>query len=413
MLVGRHCHPNSLVRQLPEHAKSFLVPVSVKREAWPGKFLGQTEGWLLPRDKSRCDQPLSQSNETVDELLYLFACQVEWKERADTGAAWELISAARDSRGDIRAHARNLLERSTEVEPAEAEPSEVEPVQATPVKLPQVKLSRMIAFQVKLQRGKPPASGKIIPSQEIAKVAAKEASLKTPYNLEIIESCTGCKASKAGFFCRFSTSVLRSLNAVGHHTIMPSAAVLFVEGQTPRGVYVICSGVVKLSTSSKEGKVLILKQAVAGEVLGLSAAISGTNYEMTAETACPCQLNFVSRQDFITLLQNHSEAGVHAATALSREFQGAYRDIHDLLLARSSSGKLARLLLSCAPRVVEQAEEKPLRPVMTHEEMAQRIGSSRETVTRLLSVLKKRKLIRPAGSSLVIRNRTGLEALTL
>ena len=158
---------------------------------------------------------------------------------------------------------------------------------------------------------------------------------------------------------------------------------------------------------------LILKQAVAGEVLGLSAAISGTSYEMTAETASACQLNFISRQDLMTLLQNESEAGVHAALWLSREFQGAYRDIHDLVLARSSSGKLARLLLSCAPRGVQESQELHLRSAMTHEEMAQRIGSSRETVTRLLSELKKKRLIRLEGATLVIRNRTGLEALAL
>ena len=174
--------------------------------------------------------------------------------------------------------------------------------------------------------------------------------MRTPYGLEIIESCMGCKASREDFFCRFSSAVLRSLDEVSHHSVMPGGALLFVEGQTPRGVFILCSGKVKLSTTSKEGKVLILKQAEAGEVLGLSAAISGTNYEMTAETAMPCQLNFIGRQDFMALLQNESEVGVHSALWLSREFQGAYRDIHDLVLARSSSGKLARLLLSsCAP----------------------------------------------------------------
>jgi CRP/FNR family transcriptional regulator len=192
---------------------------------------------------------------------------------------------------------------------------------------------------------------------------------------------------------------------------MPSGALLFVEGQTPRGVYVLCSGKVKLSTTSKEGKVLILKQAEAGEVLGLSAAISGTNYEMSAETASPCQLDFIGRQDLMTLLQNESELGVHAAQSLSREFQGAYRDIHDLVLARSSSGKLARLLLSCAPQ--GNLDEQRLRSAMTHEEMAQRIGSSRETVTRLLSHLKKKRLIRLDGATLIIRDRIGLEALAV
>ena len=48
---------------------------------------------------------------------------------------------------------------------------------------------------------------------------------------------------------------------------------------------------------------------------------------------------------------------------------------------------------------------------MTHEEMAQRIGASRETVTRLLSNLRKKQLIRLDGPALVIRDRSGLEAL--
>jgi CRP/FNR family transcriptional regulator len=240
-----------------------------------------------------------------------------------------------------------------------------------------------------------------------------EAKMRTPYGLEIIESCMGCKASQEGFFCRLSPNVLRSLDVISHHSVLPKGAVLFVEGQTPRGIFVLCSGRVTLSTTSKEGKVLILKQAGAGQVLGLSAAISGTNYEMTVETDMPCQVNYISRQDFIVLLQKESEMGMRAALWLSREFQGAYRDIHDLVLARSSSGKLARLLLSRAPRGIEPSEEIPLSSAMTHEEMAQRIGSSRETVTRLLSELKKKRLIRLDGATLIIRDRGRLEALAI
>ena len=114
----------------------------------------------------------------------------------------------------------------------------------------------------------------------------------------------------------------------------------------------------------------------------------------------------------MALLESESQAGMHAALWLSREFQGAYRDIHDLVLARSSAGKLARLLLSWTP-IREQFEppEIRVRASLTHEEMAQMIGSSRETVTRLLSDLKKKELIRLDGSTLVIRNRTALEAL--
>jgi CRP/FNR family transcriptional regulator len=103
--------------------------------------------------------------------------------------------------------------------------------------------------------------------------------------------------------------------------------------------------------------------------------------------------------------------GAAVGAALSREFQSAYRDIHDLILARSSAGKLAKLLLSWTPPAATGMKEIRVRSGLTHEEMAQMIGASRETVTRLLSDLKKKQLIRLEGSTLVIRNRTALEAL--
>jgi CRP/FNR family transcriptional regulator, cyclic AMP receptor protein len=176
---------------------------------------------------------------------------------------------------------------------------------------------------------------------------------------------------------------------------------------------VLCSGKVKLSTTSRDGKVLILKVAEAGEVLGLSATISGTCYELTAETAGPCHVNFVERDALLRLMERSGEMGVHASQALSKEFQSVYRDIHELVLARSSAGKLARLLLSWTTARERETgvSEVRVRASLTHEEMAQMIGSSRETVTRLLSDLKKKEFIRLEGSTLVIRNRTALEAL--
>ena len=134
---------------------------------------------------------------------------------------------------------------------------------------------------------------------------------------------------------------------------------------------------------------------------------------MTAETATPCQLNFVDRRNLLRLIDNHSEVGKQAALFVSRDFQSAYRDIHELILARSSTGKLARLLLSSSPDPDPNVIEVRLRSPMTHEEMAHRIGASRETVTRLLSDLKRKQLIRLDGATLVIRNRMALEALAV
>ncbi len=237
--------------------------------------------------------------------------------------------------------------------------------------------------------------------------------MNTPYGLDIIENCVTCKLRRDKWFCGLSPDVLKSFSAASHLSTYPGAAILFVEGQTPRGIQVLCSGKVKLSTTSRDGKVLILKMAEPGEALGLSAVISGTPYEVTAETVGPCQVNFIDRPAVMKLLDKYGELGLHSAQALSREFQSAYRDIHELVLARSSAGKLARLLLSWSGghEMDIAGREIRIRSSMTHEEIAQMIGSSRETVTRLLSELKKKELIRLEGSTLVIRNRTALEAL--
>jgi CRP/FNR family cyclic AMP-dependent transcriptional regulator len=237
--------------------------------------------------------------------------------------------------------------------------------------------------------------------------------MNTPYGLDISENCVSCKLRKGNWFCSLSSEALQPFNAVSHLTTYPSGAILFLEGQIPRGAFVLCSGRVKLSTTSRDGKVLIVKTAEAGEVLGLSAVISGTFYAVTAETERPCQVNFIQRDAFLRLVEEYGELGLHSAQALSTEFQTTYRGIHDLVLARSCSGKLAKLLLSWTPSREEDALDGEIRihNGVTHEGMAQMIGASRETVTRLLSDLKKRELIRREGSTLVIRNRTALEAM--
>ena len=246
-----------------------------------------------------------------------------------------------------------------------------------------------------------------------AQTFTQAVTMNTPYGLEIIESCHTCKLRRDKWFCSLSPEALKSFSAASHLCTYPGGAVLFVEGQVPRGAFVLCSGRVKLSTTSREGKVLILKMAEPGDALGLSAVVSGTAYELRAETLGPCQVNFVEREALMKLLEKHVEVGLHTAQALSKEFQSAYRDIHELVLARSSAGKLARLLLSWSGHheLAGESREIRIRSSLTHEEMAQMIGSSRETVTRLLSELKKKELIRLEGSTLVIRNRTALEAL--
>jgi CRP/FNR family transcriptional regulator, cyclic AMP receptor protein len=145
--------------------------------------------------------------------------------------------------------------------------------------------------------------------------------MNTPYGLESIENCVTCKLRRDKWFCGLSPDVLKSFSAASHLSTYPGGAILFVEGQTPRGVLVLCLGQVKLATTSRDGKVLILKMAEPGEALGLSAVISRTPYELTAETTGPCQVNFIDREALMKLLDKYGERGLHSAQALRREFR--------------------------------------------------------------------------------------------
>lgn len=325
--------------------------------------------------------------------IFLFHCSLLWHRNSDPTAGWELVRALKSADRSTRTLAATLLSKTENSH------------------LPTSKLFRLRTRSMKEMSQRPPRTGCTAGADRPSEVKF----MKTPYGLEIVENCVTCKLRKDNWLCGLSTDVLKNFSAVTRPSTYPDGALLFVEGQAPRGAFMLCSGRVKLSTTSRDGKVLILKVATPGEVLGLSAVISGTAYELTAETAGPCQVNYVERESLLRMMAKSGELGLRSAQAVSQEFQSVYRDIHDLVLARSSAGKLARLLLSWTrSRDVDNgSNEIRIRSSLTHEEMAQMIGASRETVTRLLSDLKRKEVVRLEGSVLVIRNRNALEAMAV
>ena len=234
----------------------------------------------------------------------------------------------------------------------------------------------------------------------------------SPYGLDIIESCLTCKMRADRIFCDLPTSSLQVFESLKYAAAYPKGAVLFVEGQAPRGIFVLCKGRVKLSICSSDGKTLILKIAEPGEVLGLSATVSGKAYELTAETIDPCQVNFVKREEFLHFVKEHSEACFKVAEQLSEKYNAACREVRALGLSHSAEEKLAKLLLEWTSKNGDALKQEPrLTLALTHEEIAQMIGTSRETVTRLFADLRKRQILATKGSTVVIRNKSALRLL--
>ena len=171
-------------------------------------------------------------------------------------------------------------------------------------------------------------------------------------------------------------------------------------------------GAGKALLCSSDGKTLILKIAEAGEVMGLSSGLSGTPYLLTAETLDPCQISFVSRDDFVQFMKEHSDACLRVAEELSNKYRSACRELRSHGLSHSAAGRLAKLLLDWSTKNGESSNPEPRVALgLTHEEIAQMIGTSRETVTRLMAKMKERQIVQFDGSTLVIRDRDVLTAL--
>lgn len=233
--------------------------------------------------------------------------------------------------------------------------------------------------------------------------------MRGPYGFEMSENCQTCKLKKPSFFCQLTPHATKDFDALKSTSAYPEGAILFLEQQDPRGIFVLCEGEVKLTISSSEGKTLILRIAKPGEVLGLMAALSGKSYEVTAETLRPSQIAFIRRDDFLRFVARDPEASQGIVRQLSSNYHGACEQLRTVGLSASAPEKLARLLLDWSAGAEETKLGAQITMRLTHEEIAEFIGSTRETVTRTLSDFKSRHLVMLKGSTLLIPNRAALE----
>lgn len=229
---------------------------------------------------------------------------------------------------------------------------------------------------------------------------------------EFFSSCLTCKSREAGFFCDLDTPALATLDGLAFMNIYPKGTILFSAGEAVRGVFLICRGRVKLTVSSSNHRTVISAIARAGDILGLSSIFTGSAYKSTAETIERTQANFFRLDDLATFVLQHHEVCMKAALILSRECEGFCDHVRTLGLAHSAGEKLASLLLTWATEQAESSEAAdPIRVPMTQEEISQLIGTSRETVTRCMKVLREKAIIDVHGSALTILDKPALEAI--
>jgi len=190
------------------------------------------------------------------------------------------------------------------------------------------------------------------------------------------EDCVNCEHRHLRMFCNLTPEALRDYDGIGIMMSHARGAKLFTEGDPARNVFVVCFGQVKISSTSRDGKTMILKIAGPGDVMGLSAVLANVPHEVTAEAIEPCH------------------------------------DAKRLALSGSAAGRLARLLLDWGHSVANGKPEIRFTMALTHEEIANMAGTSRETVTRLLNQFRRDQWITIKGASMTIVRPDQLEKLT-
>jgi CRP/FNR family transcriptional regulator, cyclic AMP receptor protein len=232
-----------------------------------------------------------------------------------------------------------------------------------------------------------------------------------PYGLEILDDCVSCPVKKMRPFCNLPLPATQRLNGIKSTAVYSKGTMLFMEGQQPRGVFVLCMGKAKLSTSSREGKTIITKITEAGDIMGLNATISNVPYEVTAEMMEPGQANFIPRDPLILMMKEFPEVALRIAEQLSRNYFAAHEEIRTLGLATSPSEKFAKLLLQWSIKSTPDNGSSKIKLTLTQAEIAEVIGTTRETVARLFADFKKKQLLQIQGATLVIHNRFALEQM--
>ena len=220
-----------------------------------------------------------------------------------------------------------------------------------------------------------------------------------------------CPFGANGIFRGLSSDAEKRLSTTISRAIYPKGTILFAEGQHPQGLTIVCCGRTKVYTSTSDSSAMIVRTSEPCELLGLAATISGKPYECTAQLLERAEVRVIPRDDFLMCLNSIVEVAVRVAGALSESYHVVFAELKKMGPPLSARTRLARLLLDWSSNVSSGKGEIELHTKLTHEEIAELIGSSRETVTRLFAAFKKKQLIRAKGPTLTIRDRAALENL--
>jgi CRP/FNR family transcriptional regulator, cyclic AMP receptor protein len=214
---------------------------------------------------------------------------------------------------------------------------------------------------------------------------------------------------KGEFLKSVSADALLELESVATFSSCAQGTLLFIEGQGPQKVYILLQGEVKLSIGITSGKGLTVHIAGPGDVLGLAAAFTGEEHHTTATALRPCRFAAVPCSVFLSFLSTYPQVSRAAMRQLGLSCERAYTRLRTIGATTSNRAKLARLTLEWMKCGKQTERGTQIHVPLKHGEIAEYIGTCRESIGRALQDFQRSRVIEVHGAVWIILDRVALE----
>lgn len=187
--------------------------------------------------------------------------------------------------------------------------------------------------------------------------------------------------------------------------------IIFVEGDSYKGFYILLNGSVKIYKISFEGKESILHLIKPNESFGDVPLFEGGNYPVNAQVISDSGLLFVPHKEFIRLIKKNSTICFNMLVGFSKKMRRLTQKVEELS-TKEVMNRFARYLLEEIKKSgTDKLPEPFLRITISKKNIASFIGTITDTLSRLLKKLQDEKIIRVSGKSIFILNLNKIKVL--
>jgi CRP/FNR family transcriptional regulator len=214
------------------------------------------------------------------------------------------------------------------------------------------------------------------------------------------------------FIQHLNAGELAALEAIGRRERYARSDFVFSAGGPGKTVYFLRSGRVKIFQPSAPGRDVILWFCLPGEIFGLAEVARGGGRSVSAVACEPCEVLCVAQEQFMAFVEARPRLALLSMQVLSSRLR-VLGEMHANLVSDDADTRIAKLILRLAARHgVRHGSELRLTLPLTHQEIADMVGTTRQTVTSSLGNLRRRGVLAIDSHRLVIESEELLASLT-